>query len=176
MTTRLISFRGRIGSGKSYAADYLCRTYGFKRVAFADPVKDVCKLVTPDGIIDKARDRALMQFIGTEYYRAMDVNHWVNKWKDRVWELLGAGVSVVVDDARFPNERKAVKELNGTDVWVQRPEADRLDYLAERDGNVSHGIPGHSSEQFADPDFETDFTVTNVENHLVDFIDSFVNL
>ncbi len=37
--TNLISFRGLIGSGKTFAANHLVRQHGFRRIAFADALK-----------------------------------------------------------------------------------------------------------------------------------------
>ena len=54
-----------------------------------------------------------MQEIGTEVYRAIDSDYWVNQWKIMV-EGMKDNVVVIVDDVRFQNEFDAVKSLGGT--------------------------------------------------------------
>lgn len=41
----IICMSGKAGSGKDTVADYLVEKYGFKRMAFADPLRDVVQLV-----------------------------------------------------------------------------------------------------------------------------------
>jgi hypothetical protein len=36
---KIVSFRGPLGGGKTYAANYLVKYFGFKRIAFADALK-----------------------------------------------------------------------------------------------------------------------------------------
>ena len=77
----LVSIRAPKGCGKTTAAQYLEREMGFTRISFADPLKDLVRHVTMDGCIDKVRDRGLLQFIGTDYYRTLDPDYWARQWK-----------------------------------------------------------------------------------------------
>lgn len=119
----IISFRGRQQSGKSAAAEYFEQKYGFVRVSFADPLRDLLKRITPDGNIDKERDRKLMQYVGTEYYRErVNQNHWIDLWDEKVTKLLAQGRRVAVDDARFDNEIDHIVNRGHKHVYIVRPE------------------------------------------------------
>jgi dephospho-CoA kinase len=145
----LVSFRGPMGSGKTTAADVLVNEFGFSRLSFAQPLKKLAQKITPDGLIDKVRDRALLQFLGTEYFRALDPDHWVNQWEkaiaDRV-ELNMGQTQIVVDDCRFPNEAEAVERLGGHEIFLETPREHRSVRLVARDGVLNLGITGHTSE------------------------------
>lgn len=69
--------------------------------------------------------RKLMQEIGTEVYRAIDNDYWVNQWKIMV-EGMKDGVVVIVDDVRFQNEFDAVKSLGGTVTRVIATNKDKI--------------------------------------------------
>ncbi len=136
----LISLRAPKGVGKTTAAEYLCKEHGFTRISFADPLKDLAKRVTIDGRIDKARDRGLLQFLGTEYYRSFDTDHWTKQWSQRVTErieLTNGTPRIVVDDSRFDNEEAAVGFFGGKSAWIHGPT-----HIEEYSG-----IPAHVSEQ-----------------------------
>ena len=79
---RLIAFCGYMGSGKSFAADYLIEKYGYTRVKFAGPLKDMLHTMglteeeIEGGDKDKPSDllcgrtpRWAMQSLGTEWGR-----------------------------------------------------------------------------------------------------------
>ena len=62
-----------------------------------------------------------MQFLGDEWGRQkIGPNFWVDLWKSRVTAVRGL---VVVDDARYPNEFTAIREMGGFIVHVDRPTA-----------------------------------------------------
>ena len=65
--------------------------------------------------------RALMQWHGTEYRRAQDSEYWVKK---AMAKCVGTGpVLYVIDDCRFENEAKAIKDAGGVLVRVVNPNA-----------------------------------------------------
>lgn len=138
--SRLIAFTGLAGSGKTTAADALVRN-GWERTKFATPLKamlrayyDACGLEDPHLVEDRIEGtfkemadpllcgrspRHAMQTLGTEWGRnCIAADLWVNAWKAKVTKLLGAGVDVVCDDCRFPNEAKAVRQLGGRVVRI----------------------------------------------------------
>ncbi len=145
----VVSFRGPMGSGKTTAADILVNDHKFTRLSFADPIKKVASKITPDGTIDKARDRALLQFLGTEYFRALDPDYWVKQWVKAVvnrLDLTYGECRIVVDDCRFGNEVAAVRRLFGHEFYLEtKPEARDI-RIVGRDGVLAKGIAGHSSE------------------------------
>ena len=149
MRPKLIGFAGRLGSGKTLAADLLCAKYGFMKVKFAKPIKDMMRSLglddrhiegelkdEPCDILDGETPRWAMQSLGTEWGRSLiSENLWLNRWKRIVEENLNLNNNVVVDDLRFPNELKAVQELSGQVIVLLRNDG--------KDG-------GHSSENTID--------------------------
>lgn len=162
---RLIGIAGKKYSGKDTVGDYIVSRYGYKKCAFADPIKEVCKSVFGfsdeqlNGSLKEKMDafwlvepRKVMQFVGTELFRnglmqcsglewvGQDV--WVNVVKRRIME--DPDGLIVVTDVRFANERDLIKELGGIVVRVRRDQVMCSD--------------GHSSEI---QDFEVDYEIEN---------------
>ncbi len=168
----IIAFVGRKGSGKTTAAQYLVEKYGFHKVSFAKPLKDLVaslgvnkegELLNPalkdfsmqklidyvitglrnfepnlpishsvasiiaasiyhyyhsDNIEDRKRiARKLLQFIGTDVFRAWRSDYWVAKAIGMIQTLIKQGITkITIDDMRFPNEFQAILEFS--DVYV----------------------------------------------------------
>lgn len=106
----IIGFSGRMYSGKSEAAKYLV-SKGFTKVAFADSLKAICKMVGWDGEKD-ARGRKLLQDLGM-VVRTYNKDAWVNMLP----KLVG---DVVVDDIRFLNKANLIKQSGGYIVQMER--------------------------------------------------------
>jgi hypothetical protein len=87
----------------------------------------------------------------------IDPNLWTRAWRAAV-DALPVGVSVVVDDCRFPNEAVAVTEAGGVLIQINRPGA-------------GAGAAGHSSEAHQLP---TACTLENVgsERQLREMVDT----
>lgn len=150
-----------MGTGKTTAAEYLQGRYGMKRIAFADSLKEIAKRVTPDGQIEKVRDRALLQFLGTEYFRTIDTEYWTKAWKAKAVKALELDLGVVNDDCRFSNEVGMIKAMGGTVVYLTLPDDLREGRITERDGSVTTGLKGHASENVSDLRFMCDTTLIN---------------
>lgn len=135
----IIAFTGLAGSGKTTASDYLVQKYGFKKINFKDALvaemKDrlgdtleqlVQMYYTAHGIksVDELFQkkppvmRALLQNYGTEVRRRDDDNYWVNRWSATIDNCNSE--NVVVDDCRFLNEAKVVKDYSGTIIRIVR--------------------------------------------------------
>lgn len=129
---RLVAIAGRKESGKTTLAKRLVgHCPAFRRVGFADAVKDVCYSLWGGDFLHHYHGsgknalsacgwtyRELMQKIGTDVARDIDPNVWVNKlfrdWEDdgRPW--------LVIDDLRFPNEAAAVRARGGVVLLLER--------------------------------------------------------
>lgn len=123
----LIGLHGVKGSGKSTVADYLESHYGFTRVRFADPLKNMMRALglrtehiegnlkeVPCPLLGGQTPRYAMQTLGTEWGRTLiDEDLWVNAATNKVRSLLAWNRDVVMEDARFPNELRAIKALGG---------------------------------------------------------------
>lgn len=144
--SELFVFSGAIGTGKSLAAEYLSIQYDFNRISFAEKLKEMAKAVTFDGRIDKKRDRKLLQFLGTDYYRSIDEDYWLRPVVERIEYIFSHGGNVVIDDARFENEFKGLQQFNATFVHILSSESDISDRLLDRDGTTNTGIIEHVSE------------------------------
>lgn len=147
MVSKLIALNSPLPqSGKSTLARALIHKQGFRVMPFAAPVKRMVvflleqlgydaavasHLVSQDKehqveLLDGVTVRHLLQTIGTDWGRQMiHPEIWVRAWRPEVEQLLMEGVSVVVDDMRFPNELAEVKRLGGLTVRVVRPAAIR---------------------------------------------------
>lgn len=140
----LIGLTGLAGAGKSEVAGYLAQHHGFRRVAFADPLKSMLLAagfsraqVYGDlkGALDErfgVTPRRVMQTLGTEWGREMaHPDIWVRLWAEKVADPLAHGVFVVAEDVRFENEAARIRELGGQ-VWeITRPGIDRMGHVSE---------------------------------------------
>jgi len=139
----VVGLTGYAGSGKDTVAGMLA-TYGFKRVAFADPMKEILLDTDPwvhagqyhrkltdlvsefgwDGAKRRHPDvRRLMQEFGMSCRRVLGEWTWTELALSRVETHLANGESVVVTDVRLENEARLItQQLDGM-VWrVHRPD------------------------------------------------------
>lgn len=74
--------------------------------------------------------RELMQYIGTDLIREYNPDWHVNKTREIIINDLNK--NYVIDDVRFPNERKMIEELGGTCWFIIRPKLDNVsNHLSE---------------------------------------------
>lgn len=143
----IIGVCGFIGSGKDTLSSYLVEHHGFVRLSFAGLLKDIVsvafgwerKLLEGDTKQSRAfRDqtdvwwssklnmpqftpRKALQLWGTDVIRkAFHDDFWIVALERQLLQYTQLGVHVVVSDCRFPNEVKAIKNLNGYVVFVHR--------------------------------------------------------
>lgn len=109
------------------------------KFAFADALREICSIVFgytdehfqddlskesfPSPILGSDwTPRRALQFVGTDLFRAqVDADVWVRVGIQRVRALLSKSDVVVVTDARFENELRALKELGSLLVFIARP-------------------------------------------------------
>jgi len=158
---KIISLSGFKTVGKDTFADHLVDTYGYTKIAFADPLKEkvadwIGGTGIPDDVPQYIRDlclicreeyfdsgmylvvdyvrakpysdslRKLIQFVGTEYYRAKDPTYWLKSMH------LDQDKHYVITDRRMENETD-FSILFGAACW-----------RINREGHVSGDL--HSSE------------------------------
>lgn len=134
----IIGLSGYARSGKDEAAKVLVEEFGFKRVAFADKLREFLYVLNPDirsesgydvwdvqGVIDhygwdgyKEGEyaqpiRQYLQRLGTEAGRQV---LWDSIWIDAALHDVNQFDNIVVTDCRFPNEAGAIRERGGM-VW-----------------------------------------------------------
>jgi hypothetical protein len=131
----IIGLSGYARSGKDTVANYLVSNYGFKKISFADPMREALYRLDPrieiadmqgvslaqavDGLgwenlkVDSPDVRGLLQRMGTEVGRNM---FGENIWVDLALKEAAKYDKVVFADVRFKNEADAVLEANGA-LW-----------------------------------------------------------
>lgn len=140
----IIGIAGQIGSGKDTIADYLISHKGFRRMSFAEPLKDAVSSIfgwdrqllegtTPDSRI--WRDQ-----VDTWWAKRLGIMHLTPRWvlqqwgtevgrrafHDDIWiasienKLRAIDSNVVISDCRFPNELMSIKNVGGHTVRVER--------------------------------------------------------
>jgi len=127
----IIALIGPKRSGKTTAAKYLVKKYGFTRRAFADPLKDMLRVLglknahinggfkeMPTSLLCGQTPRHAMQTLGTEWGRKLiDPDIWITAW----YNTLPKG-HVVIDDMRFPNEYQFITtRLESKVIAIRRP-------------------------------------------------------
>ena len=137
MDTRVIGLTGPIGCGKSTIARELSRRIQFSQVvSFAEGLRHVVSYVygipeeswkdstfkaTPHDRLGGATPRKALQVVGTEGFRAVYPNTWVDFMERRI-QKLGSEVKggvVIIDDVRFINEAKMIHRLGGELVYIE---------------------------------------------------------
>lgn len=127
----IIGLAGRKGVGKDTAADYIISHYRFQKLAFADPLKEICRILfllndaqLYDPIEKERVDerwgwspRQMFQKIGTDICR----NHirpdiWIHHMQLRIHP----NKNFVISDVRFENERKWIEENGGIVLFIDR--------------------------------------------------------
>ena len=129
----IVGLIGAAGSGKGTVADRLVAEWGFSDLSFASPMKDFCaeqfgwdrgRLDTDLAYKEELTElrhpitklymtrRQVMQYLGTDVFRAMDPDHWVKAMRR---DLIGKtiGQDIVFADVRFFNEIALIQELGG---------------------------------------------------------------
>lgn len=130
---KLIGLMGPIGAGKTTAAHYLEAGWFFKRLRFADPLKDMLRALglggrEIDGDLKEkpcprlcgATPRHAMQTLGTEWGRNIIAPElWIEAMRFRLDDYFARPnpIGAVVDDVRFPNEVALLRSLGGA-IWM----------------------------------------------------------
>jgi hypothetical protein len=133
----IVGITGRKGAGKNSACDNL---QGWSVMSFASPLKEVCCTVfglTTEEMMDPnlkelplgrwpyETPRSILQKVGTEIFRDYYPDVWVQNLKNRIANNLYDDIAVT--DVRFENEAKAIRELGGYIVRVERPGLQKTD-------------------------------------------------
>jgi len=140
----LIGFAGKMGSGKTTAANMVS---GAAVTSMAAPLKrcvgdlfmlDEKQLYTLEGKnkVDKRwgkSPREIMQLFGTEFIRANFPGFWVTRMAIYLKRTTWKGV-MCIDDCRFEDEAKMVRDLGGIVIHIIGRQAEDA------------GIAGHASE------------------------------
>lgn len=142
----LIGVAGYAGAGKDALADLLVAHFGFTKISFADPMREIAAAIDPIIAYVKTDDpnedeilrytdvvemfgydeskmlypemRRFLQRLGTEGGRGiLGQDVWVNEAMRRAQ----AYERVVFADMRFRNEAEAIRAAGGRTIRVERP-------------------------------------------------------
>ena len=172
MFPQIIGITGRKFNGKDTLGNYLVENYEYKKLSYADPIKDISRILfgfndeqlygNSKEIIDPNWDvtpRTVMQFLGTEIFRKqmhqiipnIEENFWIKCLEVKMINELKENPNkrFVICDVRFPNELEAIKKLGGIVIRVKR--------------NLSTNGDTHESEKFID-ELDVDFEIENSGN------------
>lgn len=176
----IIGLVGKKGVGKDTTADFLVKRFGFKKLAFATPLKRVCEAlynIEPKYFYDPAlkeeiipfwgvSPRQMMQNIGTNVVREhLGDDFWLKHMENA---LSDQHTNVVISDVRFISEALFVKMRGGIIIRVIRQNENE---------NNDTGTDTHVSEVEQEL-ISHDFAVTNhgnVESNLYKQIDQLIS-
>jgi hypothetical protein len=146
---------GRARVGKDTAGAWLVDNRGYRRIGFADALKDAALTLDPiidDGNVgysfsamrlsdlvrgygwERAKEigdtRRTLQELGMAI-RAIDPEFWLRAALAKVTEANEAGVPAVITDVRFPNEADSLRRAGFHLVYIDRPGVPQLDHASE---------------------------------------------
>lgn len=172
MSPQLIGIVGKIGVGKSTAANYLEEKLQFKEVSFAFPLKKIAIELgfkenevfgTQEEKLEKNElwnisGREFLQKFGTdicrntlpEMFPSMS-GIWIKLGRQKIEELMKTNYNVVISDVRFPDEAEMIRELGGKIVRIERDT-----------GETKCEVNTHASE-LQSSQIKADVVVQNVE-------------
>lgn len=126
---RIVGFSGKRGAGKSKAALYLARKYGYHTISFGNGLREMAKdffPFTPTDFSETNKEKPYKEYDWTprdfmialgKFARFHDQDFWVKKsCLDKTTGL------IAIDDVRFPNEVEYIKSLGGKIVRLERYE------------------------------------------------------
>ncbi len=170
----IIGLAGYAQSGKDTVAEILINRFGYKRVAFADKLKEFAydtnpivgyvagEPITLKHVVDRAgwesaktntNIRRYLQDIGLAARNHFSQTFWVDQAMRQVTDL-----KVVITDVRFINEADTIR-LNGGQIWrIQRPGVGAVN------GHVSES---QMDNYPVDQTFVNDGSIEDLENLIV---------
>jgi len=130
----IIGLAGGKGCGKSSVARIMQRKFGYEILSFATPIKEMLKAMglrdaeLNDPVLKEIKldeygksPREIMQLLGSEFGRVMIADDiWVTALKRKIQP----GTKVVIDDVRFENEARFIRDGGGAVVEVRRTRLD----------------------------------------------------
>jgi len=136
----IIGLTGYARSGKDSVAKVLVDHYGFIRLAFADPIRELLLEINP--ILDKGNRlsslvneygwdiakgqpevRRLLQTLGVGARKVFGENHWIVE----AFKNIDPTKNYVVTDVRFSNEADWIKDIYNGQIWrIKRPGVDAI--------------------------------------------------
>lgn len=159
-----IALCGGIRSGKDTVAEQLVANHGFRRFAFGDGIRELCREFFPEQMA-AGKPRALLQGVGQDL-RKYDPDVWIKWILSEISYSADCPVSgdpdqnVVISDLRQPNEYAALRSAGFYIVRVNASEEIRIQ-RARAAGDVFDPVMfAHETESHYHA-FEPDFEIRN---------------
>lgn len=150
-----VAFCGAMGSGKTFAANIIKSQKEVNIVSIAKPIKEI--------VLDMGHKGRSAHIMVGMVGRQIDNNVWVEKLMERIGAYEAAGKKdLVVDDVRFQNEAKALKEAGFTIIYLNTPWHVRYQRIRERTDDLNEHI-----EWFAHP---SEVAPEKIDRKYFDFI------
>jgi hypothetical protein len=128
----IIGLCGYAQSGKDSVAEILVNNYGYTRIAFADPIRELLYEMNPtvkdggyrlQGVVDGygwdvaktafPEVRKLLQDLGVGARKVFGEQFWVEQaLRDVQWDG-----NFVITDVRYPNEAKEIRGYDDAQIW-----------------------------------------------------------
>jgi len=124
---KIIAFSGPRACGKSTIAGHLITQHGYKRLAFADALREIASIYS-QGLTN---DRIFLSALGNEL-REQIPDFFLQAMKRK---LITAGEYIVIEDIRFPGELEFCKAIGAVTIRFKIPVERQLNNLAERGSN-----------------------------------------
>lgn len=170
MIPKIIGITGKKFNGKDTLGNYFVEQMNYKRIAFADPLKDACKCIfgfTEEQLYGDKKEvvddfwritpRQTLQFVGTDLFRnnmnklIPDIGNdiWVEVVRKKIITELekNPNTCFVITDIRFQNELDMIHQLGGKVIRVKRNSLNNYD-------------DQHQSEAFIDK-LQVDYEINN---------------
>lgn len=126
----IIAFSGKAGTGKDTAGDILSNKYGFTKIAFADPLRNLCARVfylDPAMFLDRDKKDSPMKRIYLDFHdldaiRTIVETEWgfeiSEEAREQMEEFHGIYFDTPRDIMRFVGT-KIVRNCIGDDIWIK---------------------------------------------------------
>uniref|UniRef100_A0A6C0EFE5 Deoxynucleoside monophosphate kinase n=1 Tax=viral metagenome TaxID=1070528 RepID=A0A6C0EFE5_9ZZZZ len=175
----VIGITGKKGHGKDTVGKILNK-YGYKRIAFADPLKEACRCIfgfTDEQLYGDEKEktdpfwnvtpRHILQYVGTDLFRDqlgfvvpdLGKDIWIKSAEKHI-ESSGFD-KIVITDVRFQNEVDMILKKGGYVVRVTRPS------IKSGDTHVSET---HIDDLVVNNDILNDGTIEDLEQKVKDIL------
>jgi hypothetical protein len=178
--TNVIAISGWARAGKDTIADYLVENYGYRKISFADPMREALYRLNPlvrdiGGMVWSLRQvidlagwegaknitpdvRTLMQRFGTEVGREL---FGYDFWVDLAFSKIDSNEKIVFADCRFQNEANATLAFGG-EVW----RVERTGYGPANEHNSERDLDNYNFSVV----FSNSSDIQNLQNEVEKYI------
>jgi len=165
----LIGLLAKKQHGKDTTADHLVKNYNFEKIAYATPLKNVCKELfdfNEEQLYGDEKEkiddfwgitpRGAFQYVGTELVRKQmgvllpEVGDafWVKVMERKLMNDNNLDKNIVISDVRFQNEVDLIKKCGGIIIKIERNLENQDNHLSEMEidniKNYDHKINNNS--------------------------------